>query len=40
MKIEVDANDVDKLKADSRGRVTVGMEHAGKTVTVAIVDIE
>ena len=40
MKIEVDPVDVDKKKADDRGRVSIGLEHAGKTVTIAIVDVE
>lgn len=40
MKIEVDATDVDKRKADNRGRVTLGSEYAGKRVTVAVVEVE
>lgn len=40
MKLEVDATNVDKKKADGRGRVTLGSEFAGKTVTVAVVEVE
>jgi len=40
MNVEVDATDVEKKKADGRGRVTLGAEYADKTVTVAVVDVE
>lgn len=40
MKVEVDATDVAEKKADDRGRVTLGADLAGKTVTVAVVDVE
>lgn len=40
MKIEVNATDVNEKKADDRGRVTLGADYAGKTVTVAVVEIE
>ena len=41
MKIEVSASEIksDK-KADDRGRVTLGSEYAGKTVTVTVLDVE
>jgi len=39
MKIEVDATDVNDLKADDRGRVTIGSDYAGKIVTVAVVEV-
>jgi hypothetical protein len=38
MQVEVDATKLEELKADDRGRVTLGAEYAGKTVTVAVVD--
>ncbi|WP_202932752.1 hypothetical protein [Halorussus salinus] len=40
MKVEVSATDIDEKKADDRGRVTLGSEYAGKTVTVAVVEVE
>lgn len=40
MNVEVSATDVDEYKADDRGRINLGAEHAGKTVTVAVVDVE
>jgi len=40
MQVEVKATDVEEKKADDRGRVTLGAEYAGKTVTVAIVEVE
>ena len=41
MKIEVSASEIKSdRKADDRGRVTLGSEHAGKTVTVAVVEVE
>ena len=40
MKIEVDVSDVNKKRADDRGRVTLGSEYAGKNVTVAVVEVE
>lgn len=40
MKVEVKATDVDEKKADDRGRITLGSEYAGKTVTVAVVEVE
>lgn len=36
MKVEVDPDDVDKLKADDRGRVYLGSEYANKEVEVAV----
>ena len=41
MKIEVSASEIkSEKKADDRGRVTLGSEFAGKTVTVAVVEDE
>lgn len=40
MNIEVDATDIKKKKTDDRGRFTLGSEYAGKTVTLAVVDVE
>ena len=40
MRVEVSATDVEEKKADDRGRVTLGAEYAGKTVTVAVLDTE
>lgn len=40
MKIEVEVSDLVERKADSKGRVAIGPEHAGKEVTVAIVEVE
>jgi hypothetical protein len=41
MQIEVSASDIKSgKKADDRGRVTLGSEHAGKTVTVAVLEVK
>ena len=41
MQIEVSASEIKyEKKADDRGRVTLGSEYAGKTVTVAVFDFE
>jgi len=40
MKVEVSAKDIEERKADDRGRVTLGMEFADKTVTVAVLEVE
>ena len=41
MQIEVSASEIkSSKKADDRGRVTLGSEHAGKTVTVAVLDVD
>jgi hypothetical protein len=41
MQIEVSASDIKSEKiADDRGRVTLGSEHAGKTVTVAVLEVK
>ena len=41
MQIGVSASDIkSSKKADDRGRVTLGSEHAGKTVTVAVLEVE
>jgi hypothetical protein len=41
MQIEVSASDIkSKRKADGRGRVTLGSEYAGETVTVAVLFVE
>jgi hypothetical protein len=41
MQVEVSASDIKSgKKADDRGRVTLGSEHAGQTVTVAVLEVE
>ena len=41
MQIQVSASEIkSSKKADDRGRVTLGSEFAGKTVTVAVVEVE
>lgn len=41
MQVEIDASDIESgKKADGRGRVTLGAEYAGKTVTVAVLEVE
>jgi hypothetical protein len=40
MQVEVSVSDIEERKADNRGRVTLGSEYAGKTVTVAVLEIE
>ena len=41
MKIEVSASEIKSAKkADNRGRVTLGSDYAGKTVTVAVLEVE
>ena len=41
MQIGVSASDIkSEKKADDRGRVTLGSEFAGKTVTVAVLEVE
>ena len=41
MRIEVSASEIksDK-KADNRGRVTLGSDYAGQTVTVAVLEVK
>jgi len=40
MKVEVSATDIEEKEADDRGRVTLGAEYGGKTVTVVVLDVE
>jgi len=41
MKLEVKPSDIkSEKKADHRGRVTIGSEYAGNTVTVAVLEVE
>ena len=41
MQIEVSVSQIKSLKkADDRGRVTLGSEYAGKTVTVVVFEAE
>ena len=41
MQIDVSASDIKSAKkADDRGRVTLGSEYAGETVTVAVLEVE
>ena len=40
MQIKLSASDIkSQKKADDRGRVTLGSEYAGKTVTVAVLEV-
>ena len=40
MQIDVSASEIkSEKKADDRGRVTLGSEFAGKTVTVAVLEV-
>lgn len=39
--IETDSDELhEDIKADSRGRITLGSEYAGETVSVAVVERE
>lgn len=40
MKVEVELSDMIERKADSKGRVAVGPDKAGKKVTLAVVEVE
>lgn len=40
VEIEIDPDDISKVKADDRGRVTLGAEYKEKTVSVAILEVE
>jgi len=41
MQIDVSASDIkSQKKADDRGRITLGSEHAGETVTVAVLEVK
>ena len=40
MQVEVSPTEVEERKADDRGRVTLGAEYAGKTVTVAVLEVD
>ena len=41
MQIEVSASDIkSEKKADDRGRVTLGSEYGGETVTVAVLEVK
>lgn len=40
MKIEVELSDMAERKADAKGRVALGPDKAGKTVTVAVVEVK
>jgi len=39
MKVEVELSDMKERKADSKGRVAIGPEYAGKEVTVAVIEV-
>lgn len=39
MQIEVDADDLHKGKVDGQGRKYLGRDLAGKTVTIAVVEV-
>jgi hypothetical protein len=39
--VEADSEELhEQLKADSRGRINLGAEYAGETVTVAVLEVE
>ena len=40
MKVEVDPLEIQERAADERGRITIGMEYADETVTVAVIEVE
>ena len=40
MKVELNPKEMQTNKADSRGRITLGAEYAGKEVTVIITDTD
>jgi hypothetical protein len=43
MKVLIETDDeriIKDVKADSRGRVTLGSEFAGKTVSLAVVEVD
>lgn len=40
MKVTVEAKDVEEITADDRGRINLGMEFSGETVTVAVLERE
>jgi len=41
MQIEVSASEIkSEKKADDRGRITLGSEFAGETVTVAVLEVK
>jgi len=39
MKVDVDADDIQKGKIDGQGRKYLGRDLAGKTVTVAVLEV-
>lgn len=39
MNIEISVSDLVERKADAKGRVALGPDKAGKTVTVAVVEV-
>lgn len=39
MKIEIEIGDLVERKADSKGRIALGPDKAGKMVTVAVVEV-
>lgn len=41
MNVEIDVSEIKSDKqADDRGRVTLGADYAGKTVTVAVLEVD
>jgi hypothetical protein len=40
MEVEVELSDMVERKADSKGRVAVGPDKAGKKVTLAVIEVE
>jgi len=39
MHVQIDPDDVRKLRTDDRGRVYLGTEYANETVEVAVLDV-
>jgi hypothetical protein len=37
--VDVDPDNIEVLKADDRGRVTIGAEYAGEDVRVAVLEV-
>jgi len=40
VKVHVEPNDIQEVKADSRGRITLGSEYAAKNIEVAILEVK
>lgn len=40
VEIEIEPTEIKERKADSKGRVAIGPEYSGQTVTVAVISTE